>query len=77
MVKVHPSITLLARVRDEVRNIRLTAKRDAEAAHGREDRLYEDVLRFLASGQATKDDAVALATAALKTKDVDFVRWTA
>lgn len=77
MPTVHPSLTMLAHVRAEVRAIRLTAKRDPEGAHSREDKLFAEVLTFIASGQATKSDAIALAVAALKSKKADFVRWTA
>lgn len=57
--------------------IRLTAKRDPEAAHAREDKLFADVLKYIASGLATKNDAIALAEEVLKSKETKFVRWTA
>ena len=48
---------------------------DPEAAHSREDDLYESVLRAIADGLAT--DPVAMAKEALKTKDIEFPRWCA
>ncbi len=77
MPTVHPSVSLLAKVRQEVRAIRLLARTDPEAAHGREDKLFADVLKYIASGLATKNDAVALAEECLKSKDAEFARWTA
>jgi hypothetical protein len=74
---VHPSITLLGKVRQEVRSIRVLAKRDPDATHSREDKLRAEVLTYIASGQATKNDAIALAQAVLKTAEIEFARWTA
>lgn len=47
---------------------------DFEAAHGREDDLYRDVLRAIAEGAP---DAAKLAAEALKTQELDFDRYTA
>jgi hypothetical protein len=47
---------------------------DDEAAHSDEDRLWEDVLRAIAAGT---ENPAALASAALKTQDIDFNRWCA
>lgn len=48
---------------------------DDEAAHSAEDRLWENVLRTIASGYGAKPSA--LARAALKTTEIDFARWCA
>jgi len=47
---------------------------DPEAAHSKEDDLYEDVLKHVAWAN---HECSALAAAALKTKDIDFERWCA
>jgi hypothetical protein len=60
-------------VEKRVREIR-RIKKDYEAAHAREDDLYEDVLRTIAEGA---ENAQGLARAALKTKKIDFPRYTA
>jgi hypothetical protein len=49
-------------------------KGDDERAHGMEDSLYRDVLLAISSGST---GARKLATAALKSEDIDFGRWTA
>lgn len=54
-----------------IREMRL----DDEAAHSAEDRLWENVLRTIASGYGDKPSS--LAAAALKTIEVDFARWCA
>lgn len=48
---------------------------DDEAAHGREDRLYIDVLTAIAAGEC--DDPKALAAEALQALEIDFSRWCA
>lgn len=48
---------------------------DPEYAHGLEDELHVAVLTAIANG--TCDDPVACAAEALKTEDIDFVRWYA
>ena len=47
---------------------------DDEAAHSQEDRLYADVLRYLAAGLG---EAAELAREALKTEEIAFGRWCA
>ena len=47
---------------------------DDETAHGYEDELHVAVLRAIAAGAP---DAAALATEALRTRDLDFARWCA
>lgn len=49
---------------------------DDEVAHSEEDRIYKDVLRAIASGEAVPD-AATLATIALECDDLDFYRWCA
>lgn len=49
--------------------------RDNEAAHGREDDCWKKTLRFIASGDCP--DPVAFAAAALRTLEIDYVRWYA
>lgn len=49
-------------------------KGDDEAAHGEEDRLYEDVLREMVAGNP---EAQEMAKEALKTQDINFSRWCA
>jgi hypothetical protein len=60
-------------VRARIERLKVVA-RDSEAAHEEEDAIHDDVLRAIAAGA---DDAVALATEALKTLDIDFSRWYA
>jgi hypothetical protein len=57
-------------VRDRVASIRSESD-DDERAHVHEDRLHQDVLRYLA------DNGNALAREALTTLDIDFARWCA
>ena len=47
---------------------------DDEVAHGQEDQLYADVLRYLAAGLG---EAAELAREALKTEEISFARWCA
>lgn len=49
---------------------------DDESAHSAEDALYADVLRHIAR-DSTDHVAAGLAGEALKTKDLDFMRWCA
>lgn len=49
------------------------AKADFELAHSLEDKLYEDVLRFIASGKRPLM-VMALAKEALRSKQIDFKR---
>jgi len=48
---------------------------DDEAAHAAEDALYEALLSSIANGRA--EDPVAMAAAALETKNIKFCRWCA
>lgn len=48
---------------------------DDEIAHGEEDQLYADLLQAIADGSC--DDPQACAAEALKTKNMEFVRWCA
>lgn len=49
-------------------------KGDYEAAHDMEDELYIDVLKHIAEGG---ENAQQLAKEALKSQEIDFVRYTA
>ena len=51
-------------------------KHDAEAAHTIEEALLVEVLEAIASGDHTVS-AASLASAALKSREIDFDRWTA
>lgn len=53
---------------------RLASSGDDEQAHGLEDAIHRSVLKAISEG---KGDPVALAKAALKTRDVNFSRWCA
>lgn len=59
-------------VKERIARIKALATIDDEAAHGAEDKLYEDVLRAVA---AMHPDAYDLAHEALKSQEVDFCRW--
>ena len=48
---------------------------DNEGAHIAEDELYMDVLKAIAEGRC--DDPAACASEALKSDNIDFVRWYA
>lgn len=61
-------------VNAEVERIRAMAG-DDESAHSAEDALWEAVLRAIASGYG--DKPALLASAALKTADIEFARWCA
>ncbi|MBD3004700.1 hypothetical protein IEJ02_11400 [Streptomyces sp. 5-10] len=50
----------------------IRAEEDSARQHEMEDDLYEDVLKAIAEGAS---NAAELATASLKTKDMDFKRW--
>jgi hypothetical protein len=50
---------------------------DAEAAHGLEDGIRDNVLTTIASGELTAGEAAELARLALTTADVKFDRWFA
>lgn len=59
-------------VRERVALIRAaSADDDDERAHGLEDQLHQDVLRYLA------DNGHRIAAEALTTLDIDFARWCA
>ena len=51
-----------------------TLANDAEAAHGAEDDLWQDVLTAIKDGAP---EAADLASEALKTREIDFPRWYA
>lgn len=51
-----------------------TIRHDDDTAHGLEDSIHQHVLYAIASGAA---DPVALAAAALRTREIDFGRYTA
>jgi len=63
----------LDQVRSEVGSIREMSD-DDEAAHTAEDRLHKAVLVAIAAGAP---NAAGLASAALKTLDIEFQRWCA
>ena len=50
-------------------------KDDDELAHGLEDKLYADFVRYIANGG--KKDLRKIANELLKTEDIDFARWCA
>jgi hypothetical protein len=60
-------------VKTRVAAVRLVAH-DAEAAHVREDDLYEEVLEAIAKGNP---DGPEMAAIALRTKDIEFPRYHA
>lgn len=60
-------------VRERVEEIK-AIRGDDEAAHGREDELWEDVLSFISG---TAGLPAVLAVEALKTRDIAFARWCA
>lgn len=68
------SLRTAAEVKREVAVI-LDLVRDDEAAHNREDSLYEAILRSIAAGRA--ENPKAMARAALVTKKIEFKRWCA
>lgn len=57
-------------VRERVASIRAQSD-DDERAHGLEDQLHQDVLRYLA------DNGHRIAAEALTTLEIDFARWCA
>lgn len=50
-------------------------KHDDEAAHGAEDRLYQDIVRAIANGTCV--DAVSCCEEALRSVAIPFGRWCA
>ena len=66
-------------VRNSVEEIRDLAdvKKDDELAHVQEDILYQDVLKNIASGELSLENAILFAQEALKTNKIDFSRWYA
>ena len=64
-------------VRARIKEIRRRGidERDDEAAHGEEDDLRADVLRYIA--EAAPEPFAELARLALSTDDLDFSRWCA
>ena len=50
---------------------------DDEAAHTKEDQLYYEILKLIAEGALSGEDAVLCAKEALKTVEIDFARWCA
>lgn len=63
----------IEQARNRVRHID-NIRRDDEAAHAEEDTLHQDALQAIADGAP---NPAALATEALKTKNIDFARWCA
>jgi len=50
-------------------------KDDAEAAQNSECGLHTEILRWIADGSLSGEDAVSCAKEALKTHDIIFERW--
>lgn len=61
-------------IEQEIAHIRACAG-DPEIAHGREDQLYRDFVRFLA--KEAPEPYATLAAAILQTRGVSFPRWCA
>lgn len=61
---------------EKVEEIRTFAS-DDEAAHSAEDALWEQVLEAIAKGGLNSTGLRQLATAALKTRNINFARWCA
>lgn len=61
-------------IRRRVREIEAIAPGDFEAAHAKEDQLFEDLLRFLAFGQYDPAQARELCFEALRAKTINFRR---
>jgi hypothetical protein len=59
-----------------VEEIRELSTHSDEGAHSKEDQLYRDVLKAIASGQNISSPA-DLAQAVLVTEDMEFARWCA
>jgi len=66
----------LNHVKREVKEV-YKKERDNETAHQIEDQLYAQVLRWIASGEISGEEAALCAAEALKTADVNFERWFA
>jgi len=50
-------------------------KDDAEDAQSSECGLYTEILRWIADGSLSREDAILCAKEALKTHDIIFARW--
>ena len=55
----------------------IAARGDYEMAHGMEDDMHIEVLTEIAEGKISRDEMVALASAACETGKIDFPRYTA
>lgn len=66
----------LKEIRDRLLEI-TEVSADPEAAHSCEDVLYEDFIRFISTSERVPAAIKEMAQAVLKTKDVNFPRWTA
>jgi hypothetical protein len=53
------------------------AQEDSETAHALEDQLYLDLLKHIATGELTADEAAFMAEAVLTTQLLTFDRWCA
>ena len=69
-------MTRLEYVRSSVKEV-YKKERDNETAHQIEDQLYEQVLRWIASGEISGEEAALCSAEALKTADINFERWFA
>ena len=61
-------------VRDSVLEIE-DIKDDGEAAQNSECGLYTEIVRWIADGSLSGEDAILCAKEALKTDDIIFARW--
>lgn len=71
----------IAEVKKRVKKIKKLAKTDAEAAHSEEDKLYLDVLKYIAGfyneGSTHIETLLELAHEAIKSQDIEFTRHCA
>lgn len=59
------------------RHIKDIAEKDSETAHGYESWLYTEFIKGVAAELYSSNEAVEVANALLKTKELDFERWFA
>ena len=74
MKKAKSSSELYKRMKERVEEIKYLAP-DCEAAHSEEDSLHKDVLLEI-SRTSTDPISRKFARLALRTKDIEFERWT-